>query len=487
MDVLLLSRLQFALTIMFHYIFPTLTIGLTVVLVFLEWHWIRTDDPIYLSAVNFWTKIFGLNFALGVASGIVMEFEFGTNWAVYSRYVGDVFGSALAAEGIFAFFLESGFLSVLIFGWDKVSRGFHFFSTCMVALGGIFSSIWITVANSWMQTPAGSHLVERTVNGIAFERAEIVNFWELVFNPSTINRLIHVWIGAFIVGAFFVMSISAWYLLKGRHLEFAKRSFNDALLLAAIFSVAQFFSGHSNADMVAVHQPAKLAALEAHFETGEGGAPLYLFGWPDEETRTVKGGLAVPGLLSFLVHGDFNEPVPGLDELEPQYGSPPVWLSFQTYHMMLGIGGLFMMVTLYALWCRWRGTLYQKRWLLWFFVFAVGLAIGANELGWAAAEVGRQPWIVYPSLGEGGQLIGGLKTSAAISEAVRSGQVLGSIVMFGVVYALLFSLWIYVLNSKIQHGPEPVDKPGVSKAYEGGVADAATTVADHRGHLTGDP
>ena len=236
MDVVLLSRLQFALTIMFHYLFPPLTIGLGVVLVYLEAMYLRTKDPLYHTAARFWTRVFALNFAIGVATGIVMEFEFGTNWAVYSRFVGDVFGSALAAEGIFAFFLESGFLAILVFGWDRVSPATHFFATVMVSLGSIFSAIWIVVANSWQQTPAGHQIVQMTrdgqpwfVGGEPMIRAEIVDFWALVFNPSTLHRLIHVWIGAFIMGAFFVMSISAWYLLKKRHEEFARRSFSGAL------------------------------------------------------------------------------------------------------------------------------------------------------------------------------------------------------------------------------------------------------------------
>ena len=277
MDVVLLSRLQFALTIMFHYLFPPLTIGLGAVLVFLEYRWWRTDDPIYQQAARYWTKMFGINFALGVATGIVMEFEFGTNWAVYSRYVGDVFGSALAAEGIFAFFLESGFLAVLLYGWDKVSRGFHLFAACMVFLGSIFSSVWIVVANSWQQTPAGHHLVERHFNGHTFWRAEIVDFWAMLLNPSSVQRLLHVWFGAFVMGAFFAMSISAWYLLKGRHGEFARRSFTGALLLGTLASLGQLASGHLNADMVARQQPAKLAAFEGHFETGTGGTALSIW------------------------------------------------------------------------------------------------------------------------------------------------------------------------------------------------------------------
>jgi len=455
MDVLLLSRLQFAFTIMFHYLFPPLTIGLGVILVYLEGMYLRTKQPIYEQAARFWTKIFGLNFALGVVTGIVMEFEFGTNWAAYSRYVGDVFGSALAAEGIFAFFLESGFLSLLLFGWDRVGPKMHFFATLMVCLGGIFSSVWITIANSWQQTPTGHEIREVVINGQTFERAEIVDFWAMVFNPSTIDRLIHVWIGAFILGAFFVMSISAWYILKGRHLEFAKRSFTGALLLATVSSLAQLVSGHSNANMVAEYQPAKLAAMEGLYQTEEGGTGLYLFGWPDDETGTVKYGIEIPGMLSFLVHGDFKTPVPGFDQLE-QWGRPPVWLTFQAYHLMIGIGSLFIASTLFACLLWYRGTLFETRWLLWYFVFAVSLAFIANEAGWVAAEVGRQPWIVAPSL-VNGELVGGLRTSEGLSEAVRAEQVLGSILFFGFIYFLLFILWVTLLHQKISHGPEISD------------------------------
>ncbi len=486
-DVLLLSRLQFALTILFHYIFPTLTIGLSAVLIYLEAHWLWTNDPIYRNAVKFWAKIYGLNFAMGVATGIVMEFQFGTNWGAYSRYVGDVFGSALAAEGIFAFFLESGFLSVMLFGWDRVSRGFHFFATTMVGLGSIFSSIWITVANSWQQTPAGFRIAERIVDGVVLRRAEIVDYWAMIFNPSTLHRLFHVWIGAFLVGAFFVMSISAWYLLKKRHAEFARRSFNDALLLALLLSSAQMFSGHLNAEMVGKYQPAKLAAFEGHFQTGEGGAPLYLFGWPDEAAEQVRLGAAIPGMLSFLLHGDLHQPVAGLKELRPLYGTPPVWISFQLYHFMISVGVLLLMISFYAMFCRFRGTLYRKTWLLWCFVIAVLPALLANEAGWAAAEVGRQPWVVYPLVTESGGVISGLRTSDALSEVLRSDQVMSSLMMFGILYLLLFSLWFYLLYRKIHQGPELGGAEIETSPREGGVVQAATVVADHRGGLADEP
>jgi cytochrome d ubiquinol oxidase subunit I len=480
MNVEMLSRLQFALTIMFHYLFPPLTIGLGVVLVYLEGMFLWTKDPLYESATKFWTRIFGLNFALGVVTGIVMEFQFGTNWAVYSRYVGDVFGSALAAEGIFAFFLESGFLAVLLFGWNLVGPKMHFFATVMVALGGIFSSIWITVANSWQQTPAGFVIRDHVINGIAFPRAEIVDFWAMVFNPSSVHRLVHVWLAAFTLGAFFVMSVSAWYLLQGRHMEFAKRSFTGGLMLATVCSLAQLFSGHWQAANVAEHQPAKLAAMEGQFTT-ETHAPMHLFGWPDEQAREVRFAIAIPGMLSWLVHGDASAEIAGLDKLAPTWGQPPVWLTFQSYHLMVAIGVLFIVSTLYASYLRWRGRLYETRWLLWYFVFAVGLAFAANEAGWVAAEVGRQPWIVYPTV-QDGQVVGGLRTSDGLSEAVRAEHVLGSIVMFGVVYLLLFVIWIMLLNNKIQHGPEPVAVEG--RSSPAGVLDAASKILDRQGSLT---
>jgi cytochrome d ubiquinol oxidase subunit I len=301
----------------------------------------------------------------------------------------------------------------------------------------------------------------------------------MVFNPSTVHRLVHVWLGAFILGAFFVMSISAWYSLRGRHTEFARRSFSGSLLLGIVASLGQLVSGHFNSEMVAREQPAKLAAFEGHFETGEGGTPLYLFGWPDEESKEVRSGVAIPGMLSFLVHGDFRKPVTGLDELEEDYGSPPVWLSFQAYHVMVGLGMLFIASTLFAGWCHWRGTLFQKRWLLWYFVFAVGLAFVANETGWVAAEVGRQPWIVYPTADASGQLVGGLRTSDGVSEVVTSEMVLGSIIMFGLIYSLLFALWVFLLDRAIRQGPEAIATVAAPETGDDALA-AITARAAHR-------
>jgi cytochrome d ubiquinol oxidase subunit I len=436
-DVLLLSRLQFALTIMVHYLFPPLTIGLGAVLVGVMTAWWATGDQRYEQMARFWTKIFAVNFAMGVATGIVMEFEFGTNWAAYSRFVGDVFGSALAAEGIFAFFLESGFLGILVFGWDRVSRPVHWFASLMVFLGSVFSSVWIVVANSWMHTPAGFHIVE----GPRGPRAEITDFWAMVFNPSSMERLWHVWSGCFILGGAFVCSVSAWYLWKQRHAWFAERSLKMGLVVLTLGSWSALVSGHAAGETVAHYQPAKLAAYEGHFETGP--APLWLFGVPDLDGETVRYGIAVPGGLSWLVHQDLSAPMAGLNDT-PRADWPNVAFVFQTYHAMLSIGMFFLALTTLgnALWL--HGSLARQRWLLPVWVAAVVPAYLGNQLGWISVEVGRQPWIVQ----------GLLRTSDALSEAVTAEMVAGSIVLFGLVYALLLVVWWWVLNEKIQHGPD---------------------------------
>ncbi len=476
-DVLLWSRIQFALTVMFHYLFPPLSIGLGALMVFMEGLYLRTGDNQYHNMTRFWTKIFAVNFAMGVATGIVMEFQFGTNWARYARYVGDVFGSALAAEGIFAFFLESGFLAVLVFGWDRVSKGMHFFATLMVSLGSIFSAIWIIVANSWQQTPVGFTIENN--------QAIITDFWAVVFSPSSMNHLIHALLGAFILGAFFVMSIAAWYLLHGRHIEFARKSFTLALVFGAVSSLAMGLSGHFNASMVAKYQPAKLAALEGHFHTGK--ADLHLFGIPNTEAREIKYGVAIPGGLSFLVHEDFTASIPGLDQFHPE-DSPPVAVPFLSYHLMVALGGAFIGLTLLGLFFRWRGTLFEKRWLLWLFVVAVFGPYLANQAGWVATEVGRQPFVVYPEHAERMErgtdglvsMQGGLRTIEGISNSkvVSKEQVIGSIVMFCVIYALLFAVWVYVLNSKIQHGPEEEAPPPEETTAKGLIETVGTPLRE---------
>ena len=481
MTVELLSRIQFSLTAAFHYIYPPMTIGLGVLLVIMEGIYIKMRNPLFHHLAHFWTKIFGLVFAIGVATGIVMEFEFGTNWASYSRFVGDIFGSALAAEGIFAFFLESGFLALLLFGWDKVGPKMHFFATCMVALGAHFSAIWIVVANSWMQTPSGYHLEKITgtthtnlpagyvvqAADLGHVRAVVDNFWAMVFNPSSMERLTHVVLGAWLTGAFLIISISAWYLLKGRHQKFARTSITVAVIFAAFTSVLQMISADVTARGVVRNQPIKLAAMEGVFKT-ENYTPMTLFGRVDMLKQEAIGP-KIPGLLSFLCFHDFKTPVTGLNDLpddaflalrhpglsskelakvRPTYW-PFVGVTFQFYHVMIIVGSAIFLIAFLALLLLWKGWLFRTdlpaiRAFLWVLVFSVLGPQIANQAGWFTAEVGRQPWIVYNLL----------RTSLGLSRAVEADQVVFSIILFSLIYILLFIAFIYLLNNKIQHGPD---------------------------------
>lgn len=442
MDTEFLARLQFAVTISFHYIYPPLSIGLGVILVMMESMYLKTKDKKYEEMTRFWVKIFALTFAIGVATGIVMEFEFGTNWARYSRFVGDVFGSALASEGIFAFFLESGFLAILVFGWDKVSPKVHFFSTVMVSLGSMMSAVWIVVANSWQQTPAGYHLVK---HGTDF-RAEITDFWAMVFNPSSMDRLSHTLSGAWQAGAFFVISVSAYYLLKKRHASFAKSSLKIGLYLAIFASLYQLFTGHQSASGVSRYQPAKLAAFEAHYDS-LAAADMYLFGWVDEAEKQVKYGVKIPGMLSYLIHGNTATPVRGLNSYKPS-DQPPVNIVFQTYHLMVAIGMALILISLVSLYLLNRKKIENNVWWLRLLVISVLLPQAANQLGWFSAEVGRQPWVVY----------GLLRTSEGLSRSVDAGQIVFSLILFTVIYLMLFVLFIYLLDGKIKHGPEHTEE-----------------------------
>ncbi|KAF0094173.1 MAG: cytochrome d ubiquinol oxidase subunit I [Puniceicoccaceae bacterium 5H] len=478
MDLEFLSRLQFAVTIAFHYIFPPLSIGLGTYLVINEAVYLKTRDEFYRQATKYWVRIFALIFAIGVATGIVMEFEFGTNWATYSRFVGDVFGSALAAEGIFAFFLESGFLAVLLFGWDKVGPKMHFFSTLMVCLGSHFSAIWIVVANSWMQTPAGFVL---EVNGqrlnpeaslrpedVEHTRAVIYDFWAMVFNPSSVERLTHVILGSWLAGAFLVLSISAFYLLRGKHIRFARFSFATGLVLATVSSLLQLVSGHSSAEVVAEHQPVKLAAMEGQYETVD-SASLSIVGWVDEDNQQTYS-VAIPGMLSWLISGETQHEVKGLKDLPgddfiaerhpeaapedyPQLREehywPKVHYVFQFYHLMVAIGMALIALSLWGCWLWWRGTLFDlsRKGTRIFLGVTVVSVLGpqiANQVGWFTAEMGRQPWIVYELM----------RTSEGLSKVVVPEQVLGSLLMFGFIYALLFALFVFLLTLKITHGPD---------------------------------
>lgn len=433
------SRVQFALTISYHYLYPPITIGLGLILVTLGVLHLRTGNPIWNQALKFWIRIYALNFAMGIATGIVQEFQFGTNWSQYSRFVGDVFGSALAAEGIFAFFLESGFLGVMLFAGDRISPRLQVLSTFMVALGAHFSAIWIVVANSWMQTPSAYHVVRGPSGDL---RAEITSFWGVVFNPAAPDRLLHVIVGAWMTGAFLVLSVSAWYLLHRRHQEFSRSCMKVALIVATFGAIFQvFISGDQSARYVAVYQPSKFAALEGHFETGP--APLSFIGWVDQNGRRTYA-VGIPGGTSFLLDFNFGSPVKGLNTI-PQEDWPAVNVVFQAYHLMLALGVFMLALTVVC--CGfffWGRRLFTTRWLLWILVPGPIYTLAANLAGWWTAETGRQPFMVFNLL----------RTSQGVSPNVSPSTVIASIVMFAVVYTLLGALYVFLLNDKIQQGPE---------------------------------
>ena len=435
METEILARIQFALTIAFHYIYPPLSIGLGLLMVIFKGIYLRTGKVEYNTLARFWTRIFSLTFGIGVATGIVMEFEFGTNWATYSRYVGDIFGSALAAEGVFAFALESTCLGIVLFGWNKIKPIWHFLAILGVFLGSMCSAVWIVIANSWQQTPAGYVVAGEGMQA----KAVITDFWAMVFNPSSIDRIWHVWQGAFLAGIFLVLSVHAWYLLKGRHVEISKKAFKVTLIVGTIFSLLQLASGHSSAEGVAKNQPEKLAAMEGHFRTEP--ADLYLFGWVDKKNE-VTHGVKIPNGLTYMLHYDTETPVIGLDQYPMEDRPGQVNAVFQFYHIMVAIGMFLIALTVFASFLLWRGKLYDKRWLLRIFVWAVILPQIGNQVGWFAAEMGRQPWIVYKLL----------RTSDALSKAVTAHQILFAIILFTIVYTILFILFIYLLKKKIVHG-----------------------------------
>jgi cytochrome d ubiquinol oxidase subunit I len=314
----------------------------------------------------------------------------------------------------------------------------------MVFLGSMFSAVWIVVANSWQQTPAGFHIVGEGMKA----RAEITDFWAMVFNPSSIDRLTHVWIGSFLSGAFLVLSVNAYYILRKKHLEIAKPSFKIALFIATFFSFAQLATGHKSADGVAVNQPAKLAALEGHYDSSA-AADMYLLGWVDNKSQQVTG-LKIPGGLSFLLHQDFKKPVTGLNAFDPNNRPTQVNAIFQVYHIMIAIGMFLIALTAYASWLLYKGKLFEQKWLMHVFAWSVFLPQIANQAGWFAAEMGRQPWVVY----------GLLRTSDALSKTVKANQIVFSLILFGLVYLTLFALFIYLLNKKIKHGPVSAHETG---------------------------
>jgi cytochrome d ubiquinol oxidase subunit I len=435
-DVVLLARIQFAMTVMFHFIFPAITIGLALLVAIAETVRHRSGDEAWDRLAVFWTKLFALTFVVGVATGIVMEFQFGTNWSAYSTFVGDIFGAPLAAEGVFAFFLESGFLGLLLFGRRRISSRLRAIAAWLVAIGSTMSGFWIIVANSWMQTPAGYE--------IQGDKAVLTDFWAAVFNPSTLPRFAHVIASSWTTAGFLMMGIAAWFLLKRQHLGVARRSLTLGLALALVASVLMFATGDQHARQVANTQPAKFAAMQGLYQT-MAGAPITIFGPPpaqDPGEAPQGPEIQVARLLSFLTAGSFQATITGLEAF-PQDEWPPIAMTFLGYHNMVLLGSFMLLLALAGAYLRWRRRIELSRRFLWLAVLAIPVPHLAIQLGWMTAEVGRQPWIVY----------GLMRTEAGVSTAVGAFEVALSILLFAFVYLALFVLWMYLLRAEIRHGP----------------------------------
>ncbi|MDD6180658.1 MAG: cytochrome ubiquinol oxidase subunit I [Desulfovibrionaceae bacterium] len=432
MDVVMLSRLQFAVAVFFHFIFVPLTLGLSILLAYMETRYVMSGDEMWKRQVKFWGKLFLINFTLGIVTGITLEFQFGTNWSRYSQYVGDIFGSLLAIEATVAFFLESTFIAVWHFGWDRVGKKMHCFAIWMVALAGNLSALWIILANGWMQNPVGYVLR----NG----RAELEDFLTVVQNPYAWGMYMHTVSSAWMLGGFFVLGVSAWHLLRGSHTDFFRRSFRMAapFTLAMVLAVAA--AGHHQGANVATLQPAKLAAMEAQWET-EKSAPFHLLLLPDveNESNSVQA-LSLPGMMSWVAYGDTQAEIRGLKDF-PSEDRPPVAATFWSFRLMLLLGGIFMLLALLAVVQRSSARICPC--LLKALVWALPLPYIAIALGWAVAEIGRQPWIVYNLM----------RTSDAVSP-VPGSSVLVSLIAFIAVYSALGLLDIMLLRTYARKGPE---------------------------------
>lgn len=437
MDAVFLARLQFGLTAGFHFLFPPTTLGLSLLLVIVETLYVKTKDAVYQRLSVYLVKILGTVFVMGVATGIALEFAFGNNWAAYSRTVGDIFGAPLAAEAVFSFFLESVFLGILVFGRDRVSARTYRLSVFLVFFGAHLSGLWIIIANSWMQTPAGFRLEGG--------RAVLTSFGQAAFNPSTVIRFVHTILGGWTTGALVAMAVAAWLLLKGRSAAAAAHLMKPALAVFAVSAVLQLGSGHLHSMQVTRTQPEKMAAFEAHWKTMD-GAPFTVFGIPDEKNERTLLAVRIPKMLSMLVHLDPEGRVLGLDEF-PKDERPPVFLPFAGYHLMILFGLLFILMGVWGVWLQARKKLATSRAYLKLVLFAVPFPYLANETGWIAAEVGRQPWAVFRVL----------RTSEAVSTVVPAGNILFSIVVFSLIYALIGVAGLTIILRTIRGGPgEPV-------------------------------
>ncbi|MBI5845774.1 MAG: cytochrome ubiquinol oxidase subunit I [Deltaproteobacteria bacterium] len=434
MDTLLLSRLQFAVATLFHFLFVPLTLGLSVLVATMETRYVRTGNPVYLRMTKFWGKIFLINFVVGIVTGISLEFQFGTNWSRYSIFVGDIFGSLLAIEATAAFFLESTLIGVWAFGWNRLSKKAHAAVIWLIAIASTVSAYWILAANSWMQHPVGYEIR----NG----RAELTDFFAVVTSKFAVLQFLHTVPAAYILGGFFVMGISAWHLLRKNETDFFTRSFRTGLALSLVMSLFVFAEGHMQGADLAEAQPAKVAAMEGHWETSE-RAPIYLFSWPDQENqKNAIEILPVPGLLSLLAHHDMNASVTGLKDI-PRDEQPPVLTVSLSFKLMVCLGILFILQTLYGFFV--RNRLAENPRFLKMMVWSIPLPYIACSLGWIMTEMGRQPWIVY----------GMMKTSDAHSATVAASSVGITLVGFILVYSILGAAGFGLMAKTARKGPEP--------------------------------
>lgn len=441
-DATFLARLQFFIIVVFHYIYVPMSIGGGLFVAISQTRAYKTKDPKDEASARFWVRIFALTFTIGVATGITEEFSFGTNWADYSRFVGDIFGSPLAAEALLAFFLESTFLGVLLFGRKKVGPKFYVASGWLVWVGSLLSALWIIIANSWMQTPAGYEIVE-TETGT---KAVLTDFLAAVFNEQTIPSYLHTMLAVVMFGALATMAIAAFYHLRGRNDHFVSVTMRTGTIVLLIATVLQMPVGHMQACTVVEEQPTKLAAMEGAYESE--AMPMYLFGYVDTENETVIG-IGIPGFTSFLASWDFTTEYPGLNDLEEENpGSTPsdivVQFTFQTYHLMILMFGVICLALLLALLMEFTKVLKGKKWpwkIMCFLWIGPMLAI---QGGWMTAEFGRQPWIVY----------GELKTAEGVSQAVSSGQLIITLILFVIIYALIFVAFVRLIKKFIKEGPE---------------------------------
>jgi len=449
-DALLLARFQFAFTVSFHFIFPAFSIGLASYLAVLEGLWLRTGKELYLDLFRYWMKIFAIVFAMGVVSGIVMSYQFGTNWAVFSDLAGPVIGPLMAYEVLTAFFLEAGFLGVMLFGMEKVGRKLHFAATCMVAIGTAISAFWILSVNSWMQTPVG---YEIGANG-QFLPGD--SWWDIVFNPSFPYRLVHTVIAAYLTTALVVGGVGAWHLLRNRANPHARKMFSMAMWMAALVAPIQIFVGDLHGLNTLEHQPVKVMAMEGHFESHPEGAPLILFGLPDSKTQTVRYAIELPKVGSLILKHDPNAPMVGLDTV-PADQHPPVGVVFWAFRIMVGIGLAMVGLGLWSLLARWRGKLYDWSWL-----HRAALAMGPSGFvaviaGWVTTEVGRQPWVIQ-----------GLLRTADARSPIAAPALATSLLTFIVVYFAVFGFGTWYILRLMAKSPHP---------HEAGIGDAPIRTA----------